>query len=115
MTNKKEAFTLQFEGQELKLENGFVGGFLADGSRCPMGMYAGNLDIGDMGVALLSTLRACIKMNVEEQGMSLEHAKAFIKFTLETALEIERENREEDNKTVEQHKEMILKFRRDYA
>lgn len=114
MNNKKEALTIKFEGETLKLRNGFVGGFLADELNCPMGMYAGNLDIGDMGVALLSTLRACIKMNVEEQGMNLGQARDFISFTLNRAIEIERENREEENKTLEQHKEVIIKMRRDF-
>lgn len=109
----KKAFTVTFEGEKLDLKNGFVGGYLADQTNCPMGFYAGSLSIEDMGVALMTTLRAVIKTNTEEQSMSMAQSKAFIEFALKEAIRMEREALEENNVSLEQHKEIVLKMRRD--
>lgn len=107
-----EKLTLLFEGQKLTLKSGFVGGFLADFTGAPMGMYIGKLDMGDCNIALVHLLRAVIKLTNEELHMNPQQSKSFIEFALAEALKREKENKNIDNATLEQH-ELVVKMRRD--
>jgi hypothetical protein len=109
----KTELKIIFDGQEINLKSGFVGGWMADMKNTPMGMYAGNLSIVDTNIALVHLLRAVIKMNTEEQFMNYEQSKALIERAMLEAFKIELENRDEDNKTLAQHNEIVLKMRKD--
>jgi hypothetical protein len=101
------------DGQEINLKSGFVGGWMADMKNTPMGMYAGNLSITDTNIALVHLLRAVIKMNTEEQFMNYEQSKGLIELATLEAFKIELENKVEDNITLDQHKEVVIKMRKD--
>lgn len=110
---KKTRFIVELDGQKMELSAGFVGGFMADMSNAPMGMYAGNLSLEDTSISLLHILRAVIKINVEEQGLNHEQSKVFINFAVEQAIKIEKENADEENVSIEKHNEIVLKMRKD--
>jgi hypothetical protein len=109
----KTELKLIFDGQEINLKSGFVGGWMADLKDCPMGMYAGNLSIVDTNIALVHLLRAVIKMNTEEQFMNYEQSKALIERATKEAFKIEKENAPNQNVSLDQHNEIVLKMRKD--
>lgn len=114
MKEKKEvALTLLFEGQKLELKSGFVGGWLADETNSPMGMYTGELDLEDTSIALMHMLRAVIKLYADEHNLNYLQVKALLDLSVKEALEREIKQDPEDNKTVEQHQEKLFKIRRD--
>lgn len=110
---KNTRIKVEVDGQKFELRGGFVGGFMSDFTNAPVGMYAGTLSVEDTGISLMHLLRAVIKINVEEQGLNYEQSKAFIDFTLEQALRIEKENADEENVSLEKHNEIVLKVRKD--
>lgn len=111
---KKECnLTLLFEGQKLELSSAFVGGWLADESNAPMGMYTGELNIEDSSIALVHLLRAVIKMCVEEQNLNYPQTEMLLGFAVDEALKREIESNPEDNKTLKEHQEILIKIRKD--
>jgi hypothetical protein len=113
MKKKEVALTLLFEGQKLELQSAFVGGWLADETDSPMGMYTGELDLEDTSIALMHMLRAVIKLYVDEHNLNYLQTKALLDFSVKEALEREIKQDPEDNKTVKQHQEKLFKIRRD--
>lgn len=109
----KTKLTLLFEGQKLELKSGFVGGFVSDFTESPMGMYIGTLDVADTNLALVHLLRAVIKMNTEEHGLTINQSHKLIEFALKHAIKKEKENKNIDNVSLEQHQEVLLKVKRD--
>jgi hypothetical protein len=107
--------TLLFEGQKLELSSAFVGGYLADETDSPMGMYTGNdeLNVGDTSIALIHLLRAVIKMSVTEQNLNYDQANALLLFAVKEAMKSELEMNPEDNKSLKDHEEVLIKIRRD--
>lgn len=107
--------TLLFEGQKLELRSGFVGGWLADQTNSPMGMYTGINSIDESSVALLHLLRAVIKMYVDEHNMSYKQIETVLKLSVKEALNTEMNPIADDNRTMEEHQELLLKIKRDHG
>lgn len=105
-----ERLTLKFDGQELNLKFAILGGIMDDITSAPLGMFLGNLDPVDANLVLMHTLRAYIKMNVEEHRMNLDQVEKLIEFSLQEALKREREQKNIENVSLENHKEIILKM-----
>lgn len=107
--------TLLFEGQKLELRSAFVGGWLADETDSPMGMYTGINSLDESSVALLHMLRAVIKVYVDEHKMSYKQVETILKLSIKEALNREMNPDPEDNKTMQEHEEILLKIKRDYG
>lgn len=104
---KIERIFLEIEGQKkMELKTALIGGTLAaetEGEENPTGMFAGKLDLGDMGIALLHSLRTVIRIQREYHKMPLDTSIDYIKFTLEEA--IRREVLDKDS-VIERFKKM---------
>lgn len=109
----KTEMKIIIDGQEINLKSGFASGWMADMKDTPMGMYAGNLSIVDTNIALVHLLRAVIKMNTEEQFMNYEQSKALIERAMLEAFKIELENKDENNVSLAQHNEVVIKMKKD--
>jgi hypothetical protein len=84
-TNDKY-ITIQVGDEEFKLKTAIIGGVLLEDEGFPMGMYSGSQDIGDIGVAVLHSCRAIMKILKEMHGLNMEQSIDFIRFcTLEAS------------------------------
>jgi hypothetical protein len=112
---KESKMKITFEdGQTLNLGCGFAGGIMADFTSAPVGLYVGSLDLADTSLSLTHLLRAVIKTNIEEQNMNFDQSKTFIEFCLKEAIKREKDNKNIDNATLQQH-ETVLKMRKDFS
>ncbi len=84
---------LLIDGQRLEVHNALIGARMDDQHDTPFSLYAGNVDLQEVGVALLHIFRGVIKINREEHGLSWNDSKDFMLFTMRTALELERNSR----------------------
>jgi hypothetical protein len=84
---------LDLDGDRIEIENALIGGKMAQGAQEPFSVYAGPLDIGDIGLALLHIMRATIKITMDELHLPLQSSEEFMLFTLKTALQLERAKR----------------------
>ena len=107
-----EKVTIIIGNQKFYLSKAFVGGIMDDFTAAPVGLFSGDLDLADTNIALMSLLRAVIKINTEEQGMNLQQSQKFIEFALQKAIEHETENKGIHNASMKQH-ETILKMKKD--
>ena len=82
--------TLFFDGEEVFLQTAIIGGVTGDAIECPMGMYAGKLQPEDVGLSLLHSLRAVIKITREHWGFNMSKTEDFIVFTLAEAIRREK-------------------------
>ena len=105
--------TLLFEDQKLELRSGFVGGWLADETNSPMGMYTGINSLEESSVALVHLLRAVTKMYVDEHNMNYRQVKSLLDFSVKEAIKTEENFNPEDNISLAQH-EALLKIKRDF-
>ena len=83
--------TISFEDKEFKMTNAFIGGSLDDARKTPIGMFTGSVDIGDMGVALLTVIRTVLQTTTTEIGMSLEQSADFVVVCLAEAMKREEQ------------------------
>ena len=110
--NKGEAvLTISFEDKEFKMTNAFIGGSLNDSRKTPIGMFTGSVDVGDMGVALLTVMRTVLKTTTSEIGMSMEQSADFIVVCLAEALK--REEQEQKLNHNELH-DIVKKFMKNH-
>ena len=107
-----EKVTITIGKQQIHLSKAFVGGIMDDYTAAPVGLFSGDLDLADTNIALMSLLRAVIKINTEEMGMDLAQSEKFIEFALMKAIEHEKENKGIHNATLKQH-ETIIKMKQD--
>ena len=104
--------TLLFEDQKLELRSAFVGGWLADETNSPMGMYTGVNSVDDSSIALIQLLRAVVKMYVDENKLSYSTVDGILSLCVKEAIKREMNPDPEDNKTLTQHQELLLKIKR---
>lgn len=72
--------------EEIKLKTAILGGVMLDDKDLPMGMYSGSHDIGDLGIAVLHSCRAVMKILQDMHGLNMEQCIDFIRFcTLEAS------------------------------
>ena len=75
---------IKCDDEILELKNVFIGGRMADEQNTLVGFYSGVVDIGEMGVSLMSLLRGVLKTVHSECG--LPHSKS-VEFVKECLLE----------------------------
>lgn len=81
-----KGITITFDNEKLFLKTAIIGGVQGDGEKLPMGMYSGSMDIGDVGIAVMHSCRATLKILREMHGLSIEQGIDFIRFcTFEAA------------------------------
>jgi hypothetical protein len=106
---ERKNVTVKFDNEEVLLNTALIGGVLGDGSEFPMGMYAGHLDIGEIGIALMHCHRAVIKLLREQHGFNLEDSLEFVCFCMAEASKREEGNKQEHNVSFETH-QMFMKM-----
>lgn len=109
---KDNIVTIKWADQTMELKTALVGGVTSDAHECPMGMYAGSMDIGDIGMALLHNLRAALKVTKDHHGMNTMQGKDFILFCLNEAVAREVENKNIDNTSYKEH-QTVLRMTKD--
>lgn len=82
----KKGITLTFAGEEIHLEAAMIGGIVNEKENEMMGVYVGNRDIGDLGVAVMQAMRGGFKTARQEFGLDPKTAAEFMTFTLEEAI-----------------------------
>jgi hypothetical protein len=82
---------LLIDGQMLEVHNALIGARMNDRTDTPFSLYAGNIDLSEVGVSLLHVVRGVIKINREEHGLNPNDIKDFLLFTVRTALDLERD------------------------
>jgi|tagenome__1003787_1003787.scaffolds.fasta_scaffold19819119_2 hypothetical protein len=111
--NMDKFITVKWADQTIKLKTALIGGVTDDIHACPMGMYAGSMDIGDIGLALLHNLRATIKVVKDHHDMSVDQGVDFILFCLKEAEIREIENKNIDNTSYQEH-QTVLRMTKDF-
>ena len=89
---------LLIDNEQIEITNALIGARMVNRGETPFSVYSGNVDIAEVGVALLNTFRGVIKINQEEHGLTLEDSKDFILFTLREAFRLENERRNDFTK-----------------
>lgn len=114
MTNEHEnGITLVFDGKKLFLKTALVGGITGDALEAPMGMYAGKVDVGEIGVALMHTHRAILKIMQDSFHMELDKAVDFIRFCCMEAAHREQHHDTMENVSFEEHHHNLLRMTKD--
>lgn len=90
-TNEMPIVEVNFQNDTLHFENIFIGGQLTGGHRDHVSFYSGELNLGEMGVTLMTLLRGVIRITGEECGLSASKAEDFISFCLAEAVKREGE------------------------
>lgn len=93
-TRETSIIEMRIDDEIIRLENVFVGGRLTNDTI--MGFYGGALDLGEMGISLMSLLRGAIKALNEECGLSLHQSEKFVLFCLTEAMKKEKEEAQAD-------------------
>jgi hypothetical protein len=89
---------LLLDGEPVEIKNALIGARMEDNDHTPFSVYAGQLEISEVGLSLLHILRAVLKINTEEMGMSLDTSENFILFTLQEAVKLEKLRRNDVTK-----------------
>lgn len=94
---------LVLDGEVIYIKNALIGARMEDKDHTPFSVYAGQMDIGELGLSLLHIFRAVLKINVEEMDMPSHSAEDFILFTLKEAVRLENARRDDvtKNRSVE--------------
>jgi len=94
---------LVLDGEVIYIKNALIGARMEDNDHTPFSVYAGQMDIGEIGLSLLHILRAVLKINVDEMGLSMNLAEDFVLFTLKEAVKLENLRRDDvtKNRSVE--------------
>jgi hypothetical protein len=94
-TREKSVIKVTLDDEIIFLENAFIGGRLENNAF--MGFYGGVLDLGEMGISLMSLLRGVVKALNEECNLTLNQAEKYIIFCLNEALQKEKEESQADH------------------
>lgn len=113
MSEEIKGITVHFDGEELFLQTAIIGGVTGDALECPMGMYAGKLLPEDVGLSLLHSLRAVIKITRDHWRMDMDKAEDFIIFTLAEAIRCEKRENPRDNFPLNVHHDILARLRKE--
>ena len=89
---------LVMDGEIIYIENALIGARMEDKDHTPFSVYAGQMDIGEIGLSLLQIFRAVLKINMDEMDMPMRTAEDFILFTLKEAVRLETERKDDVTK-----------------
>jgi hypothetical protein len=78
--------SIKFDDHSYKLKHVLMGGVTDGDPEYPMGMFAGNMSIENLGMCVLHAFRAAIKINVDAHGMTVGQSEEFLLFCLAEAL-----------------------------
>jgi hypothetical protein len=105
---------LEFDEERIFLETALIGGVLGDSTKFPMGMYGGTLQIEKIGVALLHSLRAIIRITREHHKMDITDSVEFICFCLNEAIEKEQANLNKEDSISTHEYQALKQMTKDY-
>ncbi len=96
---KNQKIILDLDGDKFEITNALIGARMVNSDNNPFSVYAGKMEIGEFGLSFLHIMRAVIKINIEELGLSFSAAKEFIDFTAQTAMTLEKNRMNDFSKT----------------
>lgn len=108
MFENKKVF-LEIGEERFEIHNALIGASMKPNGEEPFSIYAGKLDVSDIGLALLHVIRAAMKITREEYNTPLSVTKEFIEFTVKTAFDMESTNDFMDFVRSDSVQEFILK------
>lgn len=77
------------DGETFELKDVLMGGTMLDGKASHVGMYKGENDLMNIGVAFLHTVRTVARVLSEDIGMSTDDIHEFVAFSVSEALAME--------------------------
>lgn len=89
---------LLLDGEAIEIKNALIGARMENEDNTPFSVYAGSMDISELGLSLLHIFRAVLKINTEEFDMPMNLAEEFILFTLREAVVLENLRRDDLSK-----------------
>ena len=89
---------LLLDGEAIEIKNALIGARMENEDNTPFSVYAGTMDIGELGLSLLHIFRAVLKINTEEMDMPMNLAEDFVLFTLKEAVRLEKARRDDVTK-----------------
>lgn len=108
MTKKAEdGFTIIFEGRAIDIQTGLVGGVTGDDLNVPIGMYAGKMEMEEIGLCLIHVHRVILKMFIEHYGLNIKAIDEFICLCKNEAIKRELRANEFEKMDFEEYDKLI--------